>query len=497
MTHAILIKICAASFLCCGLISNVLAQTPQYTPEQALSLLDRQIRTTLGFHEPGAGSSDQPTWLSLSYVGLEVPKDDEQLIDLISVQCPPATNSLTSYSTPQRLDQIYEMILTNASLSRPTTTISGLEAAQAKIRNPMTKMVTPEFVAYREYQQKYLDAAGLFDEAKARNAPATELQRLNNKLTIVLQDWINFGYKQDIDAALNLALAADANGSLVNAEWRRELLRFYRNIAGGAAPTTNANSLAIPRSTLHPSPDKWEGDAGWTKVTYSKIDTFNNTEDTYQKQTRYGSAGGGFLFWRVGGSASSSEEHETHREITKASRIGYNFEIRRAIINRPWLDQRFFFEPGFWTWNRPSNVPAESPVPLVSKGSDANMPIENPGSKYIDTPISVPMIPSEVIVARKLSVTATVSNSDFQKIKDIKESGADVSGRAFFFFKISGGGTNVSTLSNVTTQGGETTFTLSFEGPVVIGFISNVVPKLPAPKNDGRPWPGEAWGAGN
>jgi hypothetical protein len=152
-------------------------------------------------------------------------------------------------------------------------------------------------------------------------------------------------------------------------------------------------------------------------------------------------------------------------------------------------------EPGFWTWLRPDAVPQATALPRVSDGAAGGLPVDNPTAKYVDSFISVPLIPSEVVVARKLKVTATVSDSDYQKIVDVSNNAADVSGRVFFFFKASGGGTNTSKLTKISSANGNTTFSMSFEGPVVIGFISNVVPMTPAPKKDGREWPPQAWGA--
>lgn len=469
------------------------AQVPEYTPDQAISLLDRQIRTTLGFKDPGTSETN---WLSLTYVGLEVPKDDEKLIDIIAVQCPPARNELVTYSTARRLDQVYELILKNASLSKPTVMITGLDAARAKIVDPDTGEGTQKYLKYRAHYRKWRDASRLFDEAKTRGDGQTALASLSADIQDIVTDWQNFGFKTEIEEALDKMNAADVNGNLLNTRWRQELLTFYRNVADGAqqGSTTNA-SIAIPRSTLHPSPDKWAGDAGWTKVSYAKSNEFSSSEENYRKQTRYGNAGGGFLFWRVGGSAHSTTETQTNREIKRASQIAFEFEIRRAIIHRPWLDQRFFMEPGFWTWVRPNNIPQGNPLPRVSAGAENGLPVDEPDAKYIDSMISIPLIPSEVVVGRKLKVTATVSDSDYDKIVNQSNSSANATGRAFFFFNVSGGGSNTSKLTKITSANGNTTFSLSFEGPVVIGFVSNVVPKTPVPKLDGRQWPPEAWGA--
>lgn len=481
-----------SSTLLLALSANAaLAQVPEYTPEQVLSLLDRQIRSTLQFKEPGV---NQQSWLSLTYVGLEVPKDDPLLVDLIAVQCPAAANELTSYSTARRLDQIYELILNKASLSVPNVTIPGLDEAQKTIRdgngNP-----TPKYLAHLKHRDAWLNAANLFDEARRRN-DTVAMADCQNKLNQAEENWVMFGFKTEMEAAVDKMLASDANGSILNTAWRRQLLNYHRNrAAGGSQGSFTTASIAVPRSTLHPAPDKWTDNAGWTKVAFKKEDAFSSENDEYRKKTRYGSAGGGFLFWSASASKHSVEESQSHREVKKASKIAFEFELRRAIFDRPWLDQRFFFEPGFWTWLRPNATPPEATLPRVSLGTSNGFPVENGTAAYIDTPIPIPMVPSEVVVARKLKLTMTVSNSDFQSIKTQSESSANANGRAFFFFRVSGGGSDVAKISNVQSSGGLTTFDLSFEGPVVIGFISNVVPQTPEPKKDGRQWPAEAWGA--
>jgi hypothetical protein len=479
--------------------SRAWCQVPEYTPEEALSMLDQRIRSVLGFKAPGQSQTDPPTWLSLTYVGLEVPKDDKRLVDLIAVQCPPATNELTTYSTAHRLDEVYEVILKNSSLSKPTVQIQGVEEAKKLLVDSNSDSgLSKKYEQYRSWQNKYLSAAQLFDEAKGRNDSAAQ-NAAQTQMNLILKDWRLLGHKTEMEAAEEKLWAADANSSLTNAQWREQLLSAYRNIASDAQQgTTTANSIAIPRSFLHPSPESWSGDAGWTKVKFDKSDEWSRTEDEYRKSTRYANAGGGFLFWRARASGEREEVYTEHREVKKASQIGYEFEIRRAVIYRPWFDQRFFFNPGFWTWRRPRTVQETAPLPRVSIGPENGFPpLTNPQPKYVDDNVDVPIIPSEVIVARRLKLRATVSTDDYRKIDEQRKSSASVSGRGFFFFSLRGGagGSNESKLTEVETKNGRTTFEMSAEGPIVIGYISNVVPKAPNPSMDGREWPTEAWGA--
>jgi hypothetical protein len=490
MTRSIRISLALGILVLLGGSRPCNAQVPEYTPEQALSLLDRQIRSVFGYPPNGPLPTNPPSWLSLTYVGQVVTEDDPAGINIMLNQCPPASQTLGSFYSSQRLDQVYELVLKKSALAKQSVQVPGLDDAKKYLIGPSG--LTPQYQSYLDLQSKYLDEQGVLgDLIKAGNAAQVNIHQV--KLKNALNAWILGGNKAEVEKALDKTRVNDAISNETNVAWRLDNLTASRVLADPTVDPSGAiPSNVVPKSVLHPSPGKWDLPAGWTKVSFTKTDTFSSSEETYRSSNRYVSGGGGFLFWRASAGGSKFEEKRENSTDSRASNIHYEFEVRRATIDRPWLDQRFFFNPGFWTWLRPDGVGTDAALPRVSKGVAGNGPVDNSDAKYDGAPIATPLLPTEVIVARNVTLTATVNKALYNKIDELSKSDFSASGSAFFFFHLGGGGQNTSTLKKITESGDKVDFSLTIQGPVIIGYISQVIPTTPAPDLN-KQWPVGAW----
>lgn len=488
-------------FCCFALVAfeKAEAQVPSYSPDQVLSLVDQRIRQVFGFPNSGPLTTEPAQWMSLTFVGLQIPdpaKDKNGMhdaIDLLAVACPPADQSLGTFSNTHRLDQVYEVVLTQTALFRPNVSIPGLKEAQDALVDPATNELKPEYVKYLDFQYQYDTAADEMAMAKIEGASDDALRIHARKLQRILDQWIQQGYKNKLEPSIDKVYAKDVIDAASSIGWRGKLLSSYRNLAdplGGPG-----NSATIPRSYLVPGVENWSGEAGWVNFKLSKSDSFSSSEEEHYKNSRHGSASGGGFFWKANASFSRTDSKDIEKSVDQLSNLTIEFSVRRSVIKRPWFDQRMIFEPGFWTWLKPVGTPENSEFPLLSKGKDEmGYPIPNPSAKYSTYTIPIPVVPSEVIVARKLRMLATVSRANYDKLET--ESKTDYSGGGsggFLFWRVgaSGGGSDWAKLRAVNKRADSVDFELTAEGPVVIGLISNVVPQMPNPRTG--VWPSEAW----
>jgi hypothetical protein len=174
--------------------------------------------------------------------------------------------------------------------------------------------------------------------------------------------------------------------------------------------------------------------------------------------------------------------------VSKVSELSYKLDLLRVGIRRNWLDTSLFFDPSAWTWKQITGQP-QADFPRIALALNQNgIPIDGQIRNYNNQRISFAMLPLECIVARNVAVTASVSNDDYAKIT----SESNVQGAGTLFGIFGGGGSGKWSAENVTVSGNSTTFTVRLAGPVVIGYISQILPVGPNP-NTSLHWPNEAW----
>jgi hypothetical protein len=466
----------------------------EYTPEQALSILDQQIRIAFKFPlDGGPLTTDPPQWLTLTHVGLEIPVDEQlemqNAINLLAVSCPPANDALGTFASSHRLDHVYELILTHTALRRPEIKIEGIAEAKAATINP-DGTPTEKYQTYMRYEQEYDEKSKQITRAESDD----EKLELGQEQDKILEAWTLSGHKKEIGEYLDKINADAAISDASGITWRLDMLAGYRRLMSGPFGGQRFSTIR-PKSSLVPGVKSWQGNAGWTSWKFSKNESWKGSRETYDAKTRSYKISGGGWFWRSSGNYTKSESEKSEKRVEKVSNLEISFDLRRAVIDRPWLDQRLLFEPGFWTWLKPEGVSSDAPIPLVSKGDKAGSPIDNKDAAYATYKIPIPIVPSEVIVARNLKLKATVSKSDYSMLETASKSNWSGGGSGgFLFWRVgaSASGSDESILKKIDDLGDKVSFELSTPGPVAIGFISNVVPQLPSPRT-GALWPKNAW----
>jgi hypothetical protein len=172
--------------------------------------------------------------------------------------------------------------------------------------------------------------------------------------------------------------------------------------------------------------------------------------------------------------------------VSEVKNFSYSFEVKRVDISRPWLDTEVFLEPRGWTWRKNPNTVS---FPRVSDGLDTNgKPVLPPNRVYNDATIDCAALPVEFIIARKRSLVATVSKSDYQLIQTSGSSG----GGGSLFGIFGGGGSRSWSTTTISENGNDVTFKVEGPGIAVIGMISESLPKAPN-ANVADKWPSNAW----
>ena len=494
-----MVRLIFSLFICAFLCCHIQAQEPKYTASEALAMLDKEIRGVFQFPTNGTATGTNPNyWMSLTFVGLDIPDDEKEaqkVINQIAVFCPAADQKLGSFASGHRLDQVYDVIMTQTAVSRPKIEIDGIDEARKALRKEIDGKLHPtdEFREFNSYRSKVNDATEALVLAQSDNtATEQELLLLGRKIRKAEEDLRVFGYKTEIEPALAKMMSQDAIDAESSMLWRREILLNYRGL------TDPLSALAKPRSYFIPSPSNWlKSDRGWSSIKIDTTTTHKTLDESHYKKSGYASASGGGFFWKAKANANHSSSTDQIDRVDEVKTLAISLEVKRVLIDRPWLDNRLFFEPGFWTWIAPTGTDPNSEVPLVSKGITDGVPDRtNENAKYTDYRIPIPVIPTEVIVAKSLKLKASMSSAKYREFK--KASKTTISGGGsgrFLFWKAGGkaGGSYSSNIKDVDDDGTTATFEFDLKGPVIIGVISAVVPKLPDPKVAGRVWAKNAW----
>ncbi len=453
-----------------GLACNsalVKAEGP-YTPEQAVSVFYQNLRTAINPDLP------KSHWLSLSMVGAVAEAEDPSIVNDLGNFCPEPSPLVTSFTRARRLDGIYQKVLDGMTGPfRPPT--DEFKEAMKYLRNDAGE-ATPEFKAYIKREEAYVAATSKYLQEKDSGKRAALLQDIIKSE----RDWTILGYRSEVDAALLAIEQNDTPYSPVKLSQRKRVLSHYRN--AGLIPSDIVGAFKAPTTELSPPVALWENATGWTKFTYSSSEVDNVYDARSTQERGFGGISLGFV--TVAGTGGGNKDYE--HKVNEVKKFSYSFEIKRVIIRRPWLDTEVFFQPGGWTWKKTPNTVK---FPRVSEGLDAvGTPVTPSAVVYDNTPVDCGMLPLELIIARKRELVATTSKSDYEKVVTSGSSGGG--GSAFGIF---GGGKKKSwTTTHIEEHGDDVTFKIEAPSTAVIGFISEVIPRLPEP-NRNDTWPETAW----
>ncbi|MDI5924553.1 hypothetical protein QBK93_07645 [Rhizobium leguminosarum] len=414
-------------------------------------------------------------WLSLSTVGAVAEADDKSIVNDFANFCPPSSPVIDSYNRVRKLDGIYEDILRGMTgPSRPPT--RSFTDAQAVLINTATRERTPEYKKYGEYLTRYAETLKKYFEAtndSEKLLRSAELQALG-------QDWVILGSKNEVDAALwQIELAATKFGAAKNGH-RQQILAAFRT--AGMRPTDGVASYRAPVSEFSPDVSAWNNETGWTSFSFTKYDFSRMYSAESSRNHGFGGINVGFAV--IGGSGGGGDGTVT--QVTSTSDFKYEFELKRVEIRRPWLDAEVFFQPLGWTWKKSANTVA---FPHVGDGADTDgKPKEPTSAVYDNNEVGCTLMPLEFIIARKRSVTATMSTTDYQRITRSGSSG----GGGGLFGIIGGGGSHSWSSTKINDSNGNTTFKVDSPSIGIIGVISEIIPTLPNP-NVADTWPDDAW----
>jgi hypothetical protein len=440
-----------------------------YTPEQAISVFHQAIRNAI---DP---SMSNKFWLSLSLIGAVAESSDLSIVNDLANFCPERTPVIDSFTRVRRLDAIYEKVLAGLTGPlRPET--AEYRAARDYLFNPQTKLDTPEYAAYEAHSDAFAEALSNYF-AEKDTAKKVLLQRKVNK---AVDKWSISGYRGEVEAAMWQVELGETKFGLVKNGRRARILKAFRN--AGLKPSDVDGAYRAPLSELSPPVDTWSNDTGWATFSYSSQQIDSSYDGSYSQSRGFGGLSLGFINLVASGGGGDSNEHSV-REVKEFS---YGFDLKRVQIRRPWFDGDVFFEPQSWTWKKNANT---TTFPRVAEGLDENgQPKEPVSAVYDNQSIGCPLLPLDLIIARKRTLTATVSKADYQKIV---ESGS-VSGGGSLFGIFGGGGSRSWTTTKIRETETDVTFKVEAPSIAVIGVISEVVPTLPSP-NVADTWPPEAW----
>lgn len=458
-----------------ALPNSAFAIAGPYTPEQAMSVLYESMRSVLGF-TAASSPTDPPTkeWLSLSMVGAVVETGDQSQVNDLADFCPDPSPYLKSYARIRKLDQIYEKVL--KGLTGP------LRPQSTAYKNAMSYLASSpghdsaEYTAYKVFATAYIDLDSKFLQSKDPNERSTIIQ----KMDALSDDWQITGFKNEVEANLGVIKTEDNNFGLVAANRRGKVLDDYRKF--GRPPGDVPGSFRSPTSEFSPKVDDWEKSGGWLKMNYSEQETSSRFSSSSSQTRGWGGIALGFL--NVVGSGGNGDSSTSL--IKSAKDFSYQFELKRVTIRRPWLDGEVFSEPAAWTWKKVANT---QKYPHIAENPDTSgSPVAPAVAVYDNKSVDCSLFPTELVIARNRTLTATVTKSDYEQITNSGSSG----GGGSLFGIFGGARTNSWTTTKISEDGSNVTFKVDSPGTAVIGVISEELPRLPTPNLTDN-WGDDAW----
>jgi hypothetical protein len=446
------------------------AQGPgPYNPDEVYALFTAGVHQALQVPVDG----DPPYWFSMSTVGVVIGPKDVAAANNIANFYPTATPGLVvDYS--RKLDVLYDNIINSMAFPNQNFPQEYFDARRVLYEcnpdgsfkfdddgDPLPTISNKSYekhlreIRFAEYQLKTsADPEVKFNAQELKNAAEAKLVPIRGP----------------IEGALDVTTKAEFKiGATTNAR-RRRVLKAYRDSLVNGTDVVTGEAYSSPPSLLSPAPTDWNDDDGWSTSSFAA----GHTESTYTKHTSRINACGGFNLGFISFGGHGGQEKSEEKSFNKVSNFSYQFEVKRVLVDRPWLDADVFDSPGRWTWLKKANTTA-FPYTAVSRNS-AGAPVDSNG-KYDNTNVALALLPVQLIIARNMQATATCSTSEWTLIQNRYGGGGAAS--LFGIFAIGGSG-DASDLSHTTT-GDITTFTIKSKGTTVIGVISRILPLNPHP----------------
>jgi len=386
-----------------------------------------------------------------------------------------------SMETSSTLSQTWENIVKAAQIVQSDPALADFykqqfETYHKRLRKTFTdadgdtaEVDTPEYKAYKEYQEKYYMAKRLYAAAyrAALKDPLTagswavEGQFYLSKVNQAWQEWTSLGYKEPIEEAIDQTSAMGTDPSAHAIARAKQRFDLFSVATHGVIPVTSQYVEVFPSNWCEPDQND-----GWTTYEYSATETHQASSSA--NTTYGGSAGISAGFWNASANASHNERTE-HNDLT-VDGLEVKFSYALLSINRPWLDTLLF---DLNTWYLRSNQPGAYPKGSISSGKMDQLLPQNGGSNWL------PIIPKHVLVIKNLFIKTSHIGEQFDSLKTQTDAGGSI---GFGPFKLSG--TYSHSKSNQTFSGKVEGEGLKVEGVQILGWLSHLVqlsPKIDPP----------------
>lgn len=362
----------------------------------------------------------------------------------------PIPNPKWIYDASSRsTSDIYKMTLTDKEL--PLVQLSSsqrLSLQKAKITAHNTED------AYSDLAEQYWDANDAFLTAQitAANHGVSPNPRYEFRKNQAYNRWIDRGHKLEYENAIatiyNLE-SLDPNNTWLSLS---QLLDQNERLDGAihfhtTDVTPTYKQLVDPKST------------GWTVLSFDQADWENQSYHSHVDAG--GSVSGSFGLWRASAGAHYVEDKGFTK--SKASNINITMEVQRVKINRGWLRSYLYFSRA-WRWHS-GTTGSGSPI------SDG-VAIENG-----NTPNGwMPFLPVALLVARNVSISASISDSEHDWANSHLDANASVG-----YGPISIGGHYSKDESSDYVKGSVRHDGITAGPAQIIGWYCDVLPQSPNP----------------
>ncbi|KAG9126047.1 hypothetical protein FRC07_005112 [Ceratobasidium sp. 392] len=259
--------------------------------------------------------------------------------------------------------------------------------------------------------------------------------------------------------------------------------------AGKSSGETTFNAMATELGISQAQPDPSAQPAGsdaktlddfFTPVTVEVSASSSSSKTDSSATTAHAEASASGLFWHASASADLSEAKDAAQKELVNSSVKVSFECMRVDIKRSWLRAELFGDPDLVPGHGVQISPgAEEIHSLIDK--TAYDPKAEPPQHGI-----FPMYPVAFMVACNVVLEISGSASSIQTYMNNSTKSADAS-VGFGPFSASAHGSTTSSSTSASCKTTDSGCRIEIKAPQIIGWISQIVPKLGSPGSQPAP----------
>ncbi|MBL8829959.1 MAG: hypothetical protein JNM18_23470 [Planctomycetaceae bacterium] len=492
MSLRILLTIVACSLF----VSHALGQQPwpvdgPYEPKHVYAAVAGAIHEKLEIPIQG----NPPYWFNVSTVGYPYDhktKEGKIGLNALANFMPPADGRLSTgkkggllIDLDRRLDRWYKFLLDNIAFTYETKTSEVKEAEKVMyILDPTTgevkrdesgaPLLTPAYQNYKSKRNTYRYWDKMKSTTEVEISPQERAKAEIQWLTA--SDDLDEAKRNGVGTAVGtLTTFWNRDGASQNLD-RLEDLKSYRVLY-----KLEEGNNSPPLSHLIPPAETWADGSGWYEASFSQTDSYGR----FDKHVKRFSGGGGFNlgFITIGGSGGKDEV--TQSRLNSVQKFAYKLKLKRILIYRPWFDASLLETYG-WTWNEKKDGAA---FPVIAKSPNADGSPVASEDVFKTKGVGLALIPVQLILAKDLEISCTVSKAEWQMAKTQTQVGGG--GMFFGIIALKADSSNVDEME--TNMGRDVLLTAKQPDVSIIGAISRVVPVAPVPNRNAGNWPASAW----